>query len=102
MCPVSSLDSDGWTTRLLCAVCLPRPCECVVQARGAIANFMGHIEVQPEESNYRLTPGLWLVGLLPGMPIHLFLGTLALSRYTRAGAYVIQPDFERMGSATSL
>ena len=33
-----------------------------MQARGAIANFMGHIEVQPEESNYRLTPGLWLVG----------------------------------------
>ena len=32
-----------------------------MQARGAIAQFMGHIEVQPEESNYRLTPGLWLV-----------------------------------------
>ena len=32
-----------------------------MQARGAIANFMGHIEVQPEESSYRLTPGLWLV-----------------------------------------
>ena len=32
-----------------------------MQARGAIANFMGHIKVQPEESNYRLTPGLWLV-----------------------------------------
>lgn len=26
---------------------------------------MGHIEVQPEESNYRLTPGLWLVSPAP-------------------------------------
>ena len=32
-----------------------------MQARGAIAQFMGHIEVQPGEANYRLTPGLWLV-----------------------------------------
>ena len=54
---------------LPCEVCLqgPRPCDTLLQARGAIANFMGHIEVQPEESNYRLTPGLWLVGPLPCM-----------------------------------
>lgn len=38
----------------------------VLQARGAIANFMGHIEVQPEEANYRLTPGLWLVSSSKG------------------------------------
>ena len=31
------------------------------KARGSIADFMGHCTVDPEEANYRLTPGLWLV-----------------------------------------
>lgn len=31
-------------------------------ARGSIADFIGHCVVQPEESSNRLTPGLWLVG----------------------------------------
>lgn len=30
-------------------------------ARGAIAEFMGYLEVQPEEASTRLTQGLWLV-----------------------------------------
>lgn len=30
-------------------------------ARGAIAEFMGYLEVQPEQASTRLTQGLWLV-----------------------------------------
>jgi hypothetical protein len=35
------------------------------RARGAIADFMGHCTVPPEQATNRLTPGLWLVRLLP-------------------------------------
>jgi hypothetical protein len=30
-------------------------------AKGSIAEFLGYCEVAAEESNYRLTEGLWLV-----------------------------------------
>lgn len=30
-------------------------------ARGAVAEFIGYLEVQPEEASTRLTQGLWLV-----------------------------------------
>jgi len=61
----------------------------MLQARGAIANFMGHIEVQPEESNYRLTPGLWLVGALSASTAQMpNVSTLSLA----TGLCIITPD----------
>ena len=35
------------------------------RARGAIADFMGHLAVTPEQATPRLTPGLWLVRPAP-------------------------------------
>ena len=42
------------------------------KAKGAVADFMGHCLVEPEEATRSLTPGLWLVrGRLPGCCIKL-------------------------------
>ena len=47
------------------------------KARGAVADFMGHCLVAPEEATRSLTPGLWLVrGQSPAAWMWVLTGAL--------------------------
>jgi hypothetical protein len=39
-------------------------------AKGAIADFVGYVEVRESEATMRLTQGLWLVGCSGGSLVH--------------------------------